>query len=564
MLATTIYSILEGEKEDNELLFKAARSGTAAEVKAALEKTGSRVNAKGGFEITVVVDNYRGDRERREITVEYSPLMQAAQDNADLAVTMVLLEAGAKVNVKDEYGATPLLKALRWNKNPEVAKALLKAGADVNAQDQNGDTPLLLAAKFEGEEMVKALMKAGATVNVKNRYGETPLMWAAMRIRDIEIINKMLEAGANKDGLDSSGRTMLMYAACNPNFEIFKMFLSPESDVNAKDKDGRTALMRASRNPTLEVTKGLLQAGADVNAKVEDRLSCAWDGCSPLEIAVSFNENPEVTRTLIKAGADVNAKNLYGATPLMYAAKGGGHPLMYATSGEAKTEAEKTLQTEVVKILLEAGAKINAKNVDGYSPLSIAVRWNENAEMTKTLIKAGANVKEKNEMVAWDRLRLKHNRLQRLGLQDSSDDEHYSSSLLMVAARFNKNPDVARALIKAGLKVNEADEKGRTPLMEAVSGGNLEAIKALLEAGADPNSSDTNGTTPLMLAADRTWHPEIFKTLLAAGADKNLRDSKGKRAVDYFKKEWFKEELSFLRYEPEFKEGARKTLKMLK
>ena len=56
------------------------------------------------------------------------------------------IRGGAKVNSRNDEGATPLTLAAESNPNPEVILLLLKAGADVNTGDEEGDTPLHCAA----------------------------------------------------------------------------------------------------------------------------------------------------------------------------------------------------------------------------------------------------------------------------------------------------------------------------------------------------------------------------------------------------------------------------------
>ena len=100
-------------------------------------------------------------------------------------------------------------------------------------------------------------------------------------------------------------------------------------------------------------------------------------GSSPL-IRVSRGSAPEAITVLIKAGADVNAKSNDGFTPLLTAAKDNKNP-------------------EVITILVEAEADVNAKNKDGKTPLMLAADYNTNPEaIITTLLQHGADPRIKD------------------------------------------------------------------------------------------------------------------------------------------------------------------------
>ena len=99
-----------------------------------------------------------------------------------------------------------------------------------------------------------------------------------------------------------------MIASQTGHQEIVQLLLDKGADVNAKKTDGVTALMVASRDGHQEVVKLLLDKGADVNAK-------RTDGVTAL-MAVSASGYIEIAQSLLANGADVNAKD-NGVTALM-------------------------------------------------------------------------------------------------------------------------------------------------------------------------------------------------------------------------------------------------------
>jgi ankyrin repeat protein len=90
---------------------------------------------------------------------------------------IILLEAGADINAKDDLGWTPLVWALR--RTPEVITILLNAGADINSQDKLGQTPLINAARTsQNPEVVTILLRAGADAKAKDNAGKTAFNYA--------------------------------------------------------------------------------------------------------------------------------------------------------------------------------------------------------------------------------------------------------------------------------------------------------------------------------------------------------------------------------------------------
>ena len=97
-------------------------------------------------------------------------------------------------------------------------------------------------------------------------------------------------------------------------------------------------------------------------------------GDTPLHDA-AYRGYADVVKLLLAAGADVNAKDSFGDTPLHAAAING--------------------QADVVKLLLAAGADVNAKGWIGYTPLHHAA-YDGHADVAKLLLAAGADVNARN------------------------------------------------------------------------------------------------------------------------------------------------------------------------
>ena len=89
------------------------------------------------------------------------------------------------------------------------------------------------------------------------------------------------------------GRTALLTAAFEGNFENVKNLIEKGADVNVEKKDGKTALLLASGNSNgLQIIQYLIQNGAKINAQTKD-------GYSPLMWA-AYNGNTKIVKELIK------------------------------------------------------------------------------------------------------------------------------------------------------------------------------------------------------------------------------------------------------------------------
>jgi hypothetical protein len=120
---------------------------------------------------------------------------------------------------------------------------------------------LILATSNGNKEIVQTLLDNGANVNAKNNSGMTALMDACASTTGMkEIVRALLDKGADVNAKDNGGQTALMFASSTGNKEIVRALLDKGADVNAKSNDGNTAMTFASDKT--EVEELLIKAGA--------------------------------------------------------------------------------------------------------------------------------------------------------------------------------------------------------------------------------------------------------------------------------------------------------------
>ena len=229
---------------------------------------------------------------------------------------------------------------------------LLEKGAGVDARDY-GRYPEYLT------ELLKTYHKAG--VNATDLEGRTPFFASVEGGMNIEIAQKLYEAGADVDMKDIEKNAPIHLAVNANHLEMVQWLIQVGANVNAQEEFGYTPLLRAVDRKHIAVLKQLIDAGADVNMANEL-------GHAPIHTVshVSDAESIEILQLLIKAGADVNApKDIeyrhqkkrirVGYTPLYIAARIG--------------------NIEAIHQLLEAGADVNMANELGHTPLDVAKQY---------------------------------------------------------------------------------------------------------------------------------------------------------------------------------------------
>jgi ankyrin repeat protein len=379
-----------------------------------------------------------------------TPLARAAE-NASERMVDTLLTAKANANATQTSGLTPLMIAARTG-NANVVKLLLAHGANVNAvTNESKVTALMWAIAEPHPAIVRTLVEGGADVRVSSTKGFTPLMYAA-RNGDIELARTLIAAGANVNDTASDGTHVLPFAIVGGRDQFASFLIEQGADPNGRI-DGVAALHAAAghvgtwlgdwsrrhgggslggiyggrgltADRRLPLVKALLARGADPNARITasamfmnyvgypkkgafETFACGTGdlyGATPLWVAAySSNGGPsaqggfggasraesnaEIIKALLEAGGNQHLTTDDGTTPFMVAAGLGRATYTPRTPrGERSPSAE-----QAVKVLLEAGADINAVNEADFTALHGAAYRGLN-EVVQYLVEQGANI----------------------------------------------------------------------------------------------------------------------------------------------------------------------------
>lgn len=155
------------------------------------------------------------------------------QITAKLECLRLLLEHGAKPDLRDSLGRTALEMAIVWCL-PEVVKLLLLYGAEPNLRDAKGQTPLIKAA-------------------ILGIQDARPMQ------HKIKIMIDLLDSGAEIDAQTPDGRTALMYAVGHLRLEIVKFLVSNGASLTICDRQGNQAKDIISRSSAIQQQRYLYQ-----------------------------------------------------------------------------------------------------------------------------------------------------------------------------------------------------------------------------------------------------------------------------------------------------------------
>lgn len=301
----------------------------------------------------------------------WNPYKSAPSD--DLERLRYLLDLRVPVSDGGELGRTLLIEACRAG-DPDRVRLLLERGASAEADPALADAmprmpempwdallaksdaprgqimhfaiPIFAAAESGSSDCARLLLDAGADPNTRDDAGRTPLMKA----RSDGVVRTLVGAGADLHARSSRGRDVLD-----------ELLYDADSDL---EREGVLAAARAMLDLGVEV--------ATPDAARRGRLHNAV-----------FNQNPEAVEFLLQNG--VNAKESDGSrrTPL--------HQICWY--GQHEDEELNGACERIIRLLVESGADIEARDTQGYAPIHDAAEgdW-PSAIAIRTLLDLGANV----------------------------------------------------------------------------------------------------------------------------------------------------------------------------
>ena len=316
--------------------------------------------------------NHGADVNKTNATGQTALMWAASQRNS--AAVQVLIEHKADLSIKTHAapppkpmdtifsapfpvgGMTALLFAARQN-DLKSASLLIAAGADVKESAQDGTSPILVTILNGHYALANFLLEKGADPNAVDGKGRAAL-YAAVDMRNLEWSTR--PAPPEKDTMTELDLIQSLIAhGANPNARLTKKIPlrgQPSFDGRWANMIGATPFWRAAQSDDVTVMRLLVEKGADPLLATTDHTTplmvAAGVGWSDGQSHGSQSDAPEALKLCLEWGGDVNAANDVGYTALHGAAFRGAN--------------------EVVKLLVEKGAKMDVKNQEGRLPVNMA------------------------------------------------------------------------------------------------------------------------------------------------------------------------------------------------
>ena len=381
--------------------------------------------------------------------------------------------------------ATPIYYLCLWGLKPMIVSTIdwlaqsNSSKTSINAMEGYYGSALHAACRSGHAEIVRILISHGADLKAINSKGKN-VLHLACQSGDLELVRMLIEEEPSlTTECDDNGQTALHFSAAKGHMSIIKALLDLQGapDVNEQNEQGDTPLDLAIINGWPECVKVLLESGSLISTESTDKDTSIWDKIFRLDVSSKKDTMLKLVDILLSHGADI----AHSAT---------GYSLLHCAAAAG--------MIDLAKKCLDAGVNPRAKTSEmAESPLHMVMK-----DQNPSHGLPGNQV----EMV---QLLLDH------GAEINAND--FSNETPLHRACNSGLEEVVQLLINKGANMNSVDDDDNTMLHKACYGGNMNIVKLIVETRPlQMNMKNNNDETPIFNA---TKYPQVFEYLVDNGAD---------------------------------------------
>jgi ankyrin repeat protein len=280
--------------------------------------------------------------------------------------------------------------------------------------------------------------------------------------------------------IDQNGHTALHDVAnckdaTDDRRQIANMLCERGITINAQTNDGSTALHYAASSGLHHVVRLLCERGATVDAVDKDGCTPLWHAawyCESQHDLLCCDDNWHLIRILIEAGAGINARSHHGQTVLL-----------------AMLDYNVEIDIAILDKLIRAGANTQSRDEDGISVLRACFDKSFAKAVLMTICVARGHDEATSDRV--------YARMQSI-CQEFNDNQQREKMIIYLSAK--EGSEDLRLILTLGADIDTKSEGAGTAMHSAVRRDDCNAIDRLVAAGASLECFDHKGRTPLAVA----------------------------------------------------------------
>ena len=406
---------------------------------------------------------------------------------------------------------------------------------------------LSIAVKYGQYGVMQCLLEVLNQHNMLTSVVEAVLHLSLNRPRCFKALSRALgrEEPVGKSGVLSDSDRLLSQALSKSNSSL--VLESNSNGIKLEDGTSRALLLEALEmsNPCVEVVELLIRERT--KTRTEEELKEELTRFLANTALYSSYNSRNIVRLLIQAGADVNKKSFHDSWTPVYQAAYSGNTGMLKILLEAKADLRigadahggwlpshaGTDKIEILRLLISAGARVDERLANGWSPLYLATYWGKEEcveEILKIRPKVELNYKVRDTTILKTAADGGHELIACMlldaGLDPCHPETKTANATILHVCVTKKQHKLLHKLLLHNIDLESRDKGGRTAINCLSSAEDIPALRLLITRGAKVATEDDSGFTPLHKAiyADEV---DLAKLLITQGAPANKPFSTG-------------------------------------